>query len=293
MGRKAYAQVYSLIRHDRGPVLLDALKTLAELGYDGVESIGINTGGLEMADYKKLLADLKLDVCSVMGVNNEQEWAFAAEVGARFAVANFGYASSSRDDILKACEDCNAVSRKMKTFGIMNLIHNHATEYEWVDDVEGGKRIYDLIVENTDPDCVGFELDVGWTMFGGVKPEDCVTKYSGRFPIIHVKECNRIAKDHEEREHFPKKVLELGPPKDVNGGKKFSPVQEQMMYEARNFNVELGKGIIDWKALTAAADAQGLPAVYFVNEREYYHCYGADGDKVLCAKYDCEFIHAL
>jgi hypothetical protein len=65
-----------------------------------------------------------------------------------------------------------------------------------------------------------------------------------------------------------------------------------MMYEARNFNVELGNGLINWKALVAAADSQGIP-VYYVNEREYYHCYGADGDKVLCAKKDCEFIKAL
>jgi sugar phosphate isomerase/epimerase len=292
MARKAYAQVYSLIRHDRSAVVLDALKTFSELGYDGVEGIGANTGGLSIPDFKKYLADLNLDMCSVMGLNTEEEWAFAAEVGARYVVANFKYASNSRDDILRACDECNKLSQRIKSFGLMNLIHNHATEYEWVDDIEGGKRIYDLIVESTDPSCVGFELDVGWTMFAGVNPEECVLKYPGRFPIIHVKECNRIAKDHEEREHFPKKVLELGPPKIVNGGPKFSPIQEQMMYEARNFNVELGNGLINWKALVAAADSQGIP-VYYVNEREYYHCYGADGDKVLCAKKDCEFIKAL
>lgn len=292
MGRKAYAQVYSLIRHDRGPILLDALKTFSELGYEGIEGIGANTGGLSVGDFKQYLKDLNLDMCSVMGVNTDEEWAFAAEAGARYVIANFGYASSSRDDVLKACDECNTLSEKIKRFGLMNLIHNHATEYEWVDGIEGGTRIYDLLLESTDPGCVGFELDVGWTMFGGVKPEEYVQKYSGRFPIIHVKECGRIARDHEEREHFPQKVLALGPPMVIDGGKKFSPVQEQMMYEARNFNCELGQGIIDWKALTSAADAQGIP-VYYVNEREYYHCYGADGDKVLCAKKDCEFIHSL
>jgi sugar phosphate isomerase/epimerase len=290
---KAYGMVYSLIRHDRGPVLLDALKTFSELGYEGVEGIGPNSGGMPVGDFKKYLDDLGLDMCSLMAMNNEEDWAFAVAVGARYAVANFGYQSASRDDILKACDDINAVGRRMKEgFGLKNLIHNHATEYEWVDGVEGGTRIYDFIIENTDPAYVGFEIDVGWTMFGGVKPEECVLKYPGRFNIVHVKECNRVAKDHEEREHFPKKVLELGKPQLINGAWKFSEVQENMMYEARNFNVELGNGLIDWKALAAAADKQGVE-VYWVSEREYYHCYDADGDKVKCAKYDCDFIHGI
>jgi sugar phosphate isomerase/epimerase len=293
MAKKAYAQVYSLIRHDRSSAVLSALNTFSELGYDGIEGIGPNSGGMTVADFKKYLDSLGLDMCSVMSLNNEEEWAFGAAVGARFAVANFGYASASREDILNACNECNALSKRMKeSSGLMNLIHNHATEYEWVDGIEGGTRIYDFIIENTDPAYVGFEIDVGWTMFSGVKPESCLLKYPGRFPIIHVKECNRIAKDHEEREHFPKRVLALGEPKLINGARKFSPEQEQMMYEARNFNVELGHGLIDWKSLVSAADAQKID-VYWVSEREYYHCYDANGDETLCARYDCEFIHNL
>ena len=149
-----------------------------------------------------------------------------------------------------------------------------------------------VILQNTDPDLVGMEIDVGWVAFAGADPAEIIKKYPGRFRIVHVKECNRVAKDAEEREHFPKKVLDMGPPKFINGAPKFSPEQEHLMYEARNFNVELGNGIINWAALTAAANSQGFP-VYYVSEREYYHCYGADGNEEICAQKDCDFIHSL
>lgn len=293
MATKAYAQVYSLIRQDRTPQLLyDALAKFSKMGYDGIEGIGANTAGLSMPDFKKYLADLNLDMCSVMNLSTDEELAYGAFMGARYDVAGFRPKSLSRDDILRACDEVNEFSRKVKAAGMMNLIHNHAHEFGQVEGEPEGVTPYDLILQNTDPDLVGMEIDVGWVQFAGANPVDIIKKYPGRFRIIHVKECNRIAKDAEEREHFPKKVLDMGPPKFINGAPKFSPEQEHLMYEARNFNVELGNGLIDWPALAAAAKGQGFP-VYFVSEREYYHCYGADGNEDICAQKDCDFIHSL
>ncbi len=293
MATKAYAQVYSLIRQDRTPQLLyDALAKFSKMGYDGIEGIGANTAGLSMPNFKKYLADLNLDMCSVMNLSTDEELAYGAFMGARYDVAGFRPKSLSRDDILRACDEVNEFSRKVKAAGMMNLIHNHAHEFGQVEGEPEGVTPYDLILQNTDPDLVGMEIDVGWVQFAGANPVDIIKKYPGRFRIIHVKECNRIAKDAEEREHFPKKVLDMGPPKFINGAPKFSPIQEKMMYEARNFNVELGNGLIDWPALAAAAKGQGFP-VYFVSEREYYHCYGADGNEDICAQKDCDFIHSL
>lgn len=293
MATKAYAQVYSLIRHDRSPELLyNALAKFSAMGYDGIEGIGPNSAGLSLPDFKKYLADLKLDMVSVMNLNTPEELEFGAAMGVKYDVAGFRPKDLSRDEILRACDEVNAFSKKVKEAGMFNLIHNHAHEFGQIEGEPEGVTPYDLIVQNTDPELVGFELDVGWVQFAGANPVDIINKYPGRFRIIHVKECNRIAKDAEEREHFPRKVLELGPPKIINGAPKFSPEQEHLMYEARNFNVGLGQGLIDWPALAAAAKGQGFP-VYFVSEREYYHCYGADGDEELCAQKDCDFIHSL
>ena len=293
MATKAYAQVYSLIRHDKTPQLLyDALAKFSKMGYDGVEGIGANSAGLALPDFKKYLADLNLEMISVMNLSTDEDLEYGAFMGAKYDVAGFRPKSLSRDDILRACEEVNEFSKKVKAAGMMNLIHNHAHEFGQVEGEPEGVTPYDLILQNTDPELVGMEIDVGWVAFAGADPAAIIKKYPGRFRIVHVKECNRVAKDAEEREHFPRKVLELGPPKIINGAPKFSPVQEQMMYDSRNFNVELGNGIIDWPALVAAAKGQGFP-VYFVNEREYYHCYGTDGDEEVCAQKDCDFIHSL
>ena len=61
---KVYAQTYSLLRQEREGIL-EALKTISEIGYDGVELIGQNTGGLTTAEFKKYLEDLNLSVISV------------------------------------------------------------------------------------------------------------------------------------------------------------------------------------------------------------------------------------
>ena len=290
---KAYAQVYSLIRQDRTPELLyNALAKFSKMGYDGIEGIGPNTAGLSLPNFKKYLADLNLDMCSVMNLSTDEELEYGAFMGARYDVAGFRPKSLSRDDILRACDEVNEFSKKVKAAGMFNLIHNHAHEFGQVEGEPEGVNPYDLIIQNTDPDLVGMEIDVGWVQFAGADPAAIIRKYPGRFRIVHVKECNRIAKDAEEREHFPKKVLDMGPPKFIIGAPKFSPEQEHLMYEARNFNVELGNGLIDWAALTAAANSQGFP-VYYVSEREYYHCYGADGNEEICAQKDCDFIHSL
>lgn len=294
MATKAYAQVYSLIRQDRRPELLyNALQKFSAMGYDGIEGIGLNSAGLSLPDFKQYLADLKLDMPSVMNLASPEELEFGAFMGAKYTVAGFRPKNLTRDEILRACDEVNAFSKKAKEAGLFNLIHNHAHEFGAIEgEPESELMPYDLMVQNTDPDLVGFELDVGWVQFAGVNPVDILKKYPGRFRIIHVKECNRVAADAEEREHFPKKVLELGPPQIINGAPKFKPEQEAIMYNSRNFNVELGNGLIDWTALAAAAKAQFDP-VYFVSEREYYHCYGADGNEEICAQKDCDFIHSL
>lgn len=294
MATKAYAQVYSLIRQDRTPELLyNALAKFSAMGYDGIEGIGPNSAGLSVPDFKKYLADLNLDMVSIMNLSTPEEFEFGAAVGARYTVGGFSPKNLTRDEILRACDAVNAFSKSVKEAGLFNLIHNHAHEFGAIEgEPESDLMPYDLIVQNTDPDLVGFELDVGWVQFAGVNPVDILKKYPGRFRIIHVKECNRIAKDAEEREHFPRKVLEMGPPTFINGAPKFKPEQEQIMYESRNFNVGLGEGLIDWKALAAAAKAQFDP-MYFVSEREYYHCYDANGNEEICAQKDCDFIHSL
>ena len=174
---KAYAQVYSLIRQDRTPELLyNALAKFSKMGYDGIEGIGPNTAGLSLPDFKKYLADLNLDMCSVMNLSTDEELEYGAFMGARYDVAGFRPKSLSRDDILRACDEVNEFSKKVKAAGMFNLIHNHAHEFGQVEGEPEGVTPYDLILQNTDPDLVGMEIDVGWVAFAGADPAEIIKK---------------------------------------------------------------------------------------------------------------------
>ena len=66
MEGKVYAQVYSLIRVERAG-LIEALKEFSRIGYDGVEIVSDNSGGLSLDEFKALLKELNLKVIAIHG----------------------------------------------------------------------------------------------------------------------------------------------------------------------------------------------------------------------------------
>lgn len=287
--KKVYAQLYSIVRQEREGHL-DAFRSLSEIGYDGVELLGNNTNGLSFEDYKKLLADLGLNVLSSHNLHTEEDYDFAAKLGVKYAVLGGCDAVRDEEKLKAVCEEWNAVGEKLSSFGLKGVIHNHGEEFCWMDGEK--QRIYDFIAENTDPEKIGFELDVGWVVRAGLDPVEYINRYAGRFPLIHIKECAYPAKDFIDLEHFPSRVLEMGPPQIINGVPYFTDEQKQILNDSRKWNVELGKGIVDFRAIIAAAEAQGCEA--YVNEREYYQLSAVpDGDPVKCAALDYQYLRGL
>ena len=293
MESRVYAQIYSLIRQQKEKSL-EAIEKLAGIGYDGVELLGSFTGGMSYEEFGKYLKDLGVTAISSHGLNTEEDMEFGQAIGLKFCDMRFGEQSRNRDAILRECERLNEMGALRARYGIKGVLHNHATEFYYVDGEEGKTRIYDLILEHTDPALVGMEFDVGWGQRGGVDPVEYIKKYAGRFDLIHVKACNEVAKNEEEMEHFPKRILGMGKLEQTQFGvPKFTPEMGKAMYESRKFNGELGENgdLIDWKALVAAADRQGCQG--YINEREYYHAYGAEGDAYRCAVEDYRFLRSL
>ena len=63
------------------------------------------------------------------------------------------------------------------------LYHNHNVELQRVSEE---KTAYDLIVENTDPQYVNFELDTYWMADGGADVTALVNKLSDRMVMWHI-----------------------------------------------------------------------------------------------------------
>lgn len=62
----------------------------------------------------------------------------------------------------------------------------HNQDYDFVN--LGGATGYSILLEETDPDAVKLELDVFWMLKGGEDPLAYLSKYRGRFHMIHIKD---------------------------------------------------------------------------------------------------------
>jgi len=71
--------------------------------------------------------------------------------------------------------------------GILFGYHNHNWEFAPVD----GVVPYDLMLEQTAPDKVSFQLDAYWVVKGGGGLEDYLTRYPGRFSSCHLKDIDQ------------------------------------------------------------------------------------------------------
>lgn len=291
MKNKVYAQVYSMIRtFPEG--LIDALKYFSETGYDGVELIGNNTEGLSIPEFKALLDELNLKVAAVHGIGGAEDMEFAKALGVSYISTDIHPKTRTREEILGFCEELNNLGKKCREHGLKPVLHNHADEFGWIAGEEGQTRIYDLLLSHTDPALLGFELDVGWAALTGADFIGYICGNPGRFPLIHVKECSRLAATPEDLEHFPRRIFHDGLQKDPLTGVPILTEEEKAdLYETRNWNTGLGTGIINWRALVDAADAQGCSA--YISEREYYHYPGSNGTAACCVKLDYDFLRGL
>lgn len=189
-------QLYS-IHSDMGNV--DAsLKKVADAGYTVVETLGSPTCfGMDAAAFKALCDKHGLSIVSThtsigMDPNNEAgvmaQWRKVFEglktMGAKYCVIpGFGLGRDLKE--LKAvCDYFNKVGKLGKEYGIMLGYHNHAHEYE----VREGECVWEYMIENTDPDCVFFQMDVYWTTRGGKDPVTYLKQYPDRIKMLHIKD---------------------------------------------------------------------------------------------------------
>jgi sugar phosphate isomerase/epimerase len=116
----------------------------------------------------------------------------AEEIGLRY----IGTASSpgqrygeTVDGYTRAAEDFNTFGAAARARGLRFYQHNHSGEFA----LENGTRLYDVILEQTDPRLVFFELDIFWAYVGqsrfpGFKPHEYPWFQPQRFPLFHVKD---------------------------------------------------------------------------------------------------------
>jgi sugar phosphate isomerase/epimerase len=92
----------------------------------------------------------------------------------------------SLDSVKKRAAQFNADGKVARKFGMKVLIHNHTGEFEKLTD--SPRTTFDILLEETDPSLVTFQLDLGWTYIAGVDPIALIKAHPGRFELWHVKD---------------------------------------------------------------------------------------------------------
>jgi sugar phosphate isomerase/epimerase len=156
----------------------------------------------------------------------------------------------SLDEAKRTAALANRIGEAARRAGLQFTYHNH--NFEFVD--QGGGAIgYDLLLKETDPKLVKFQIDCGWMVFAGHDPVSYFKQYPQRFPMVHVKDF------------LPRASGEA----DMRGA-------------------ELGHGTVDYKPIFAAGAKAGLQH-YFVEQEGPF----ARMSPVEAAKVDYDYLRAI
>jgi sugar phosphate isomerase/epimerase len=86
----------------------------------------------------------------------------------------------------KRAAELNANGRIAAKFGIKLFVHNHTGEFERLADSD--QTEFEILVNETDPNLVTMQLDIGWVYVAGVDPVELFNRYPGRYELWHVKD---------------------------------------------------------------------------------------------------------
>ena len=182
-------QVYSA-REEASKDLLNTLKQLKALGYDGVEFAGFY--GHTAEEVKAMLDEVGLVAFSdhvpfaviekdMFGVIKDHLTIGCKYIAVPFLDEEHRPGQPGFADVIRVIVKFGRLCREA---GIQLLYHNHDFEFEKI----SGMYALDFLYAAVDAEILKTELDTCWVNYSGENPADFIRKYAGRAPIVHMKD---------------------------------------------------------------------------------------------------------
>jgi sugar phosphate isomerase/epimerase len=89
----------------------------------------------------------------------------------------------------RTAAELNRIGAAVRAEGLKLAYHNHNFEF---DRLENGRTGWDVLLEQTDPANLVFELDLLWASFAGADPVQLFQRSPGRYPLWHVKDIRGL-----------------------------------------------------------------------------------------------------
>ena len=203
---KISIQLYTL----RELPIEQVIKGLAQIGYKTVEHAGF--GGLTALQFRDLLRQYGVRATSghqgIPQPFDEAAWrqqvADAVTVGQRFIVnpaspvvvppdGNFANIHSFQTAAgwRAYAQDLNAAGAIARSAGLRFGYHSHFWEFQGLTD-DTPLTGYDVMMAETDPRLVHFELDLYWAWYAHRDPVGLIAQYGDRIRQLHVKDMRYV-----------------------------------------------------------------------------------------------------
>ena len=236
---KVGLQLYSL-RDQIGNDIKGVIAKAAKAGYQELETFGYdpNKGffGLKPKELKETLAANGMTtpsghygLDSYLGTANQEVLKVYIDVaknaGQDYITIPYIGAElrKTTDDFKNLAEKMNSAAEICKKSGLKLAYHNHDFEFKPID----GITLYDVLLKETEPKLVSFEMDIYWVVRAGQDPVQLIGQHPGRFHMWHIKDMDKNKPE---------------------------------------LNTEVGSGSIDFKKIFAKAKKAGLKHIFMEQE---------------------------
>lgn len=233
------------VRKEAERNLPHVLEQIRRIGYQEVETYaGIYTFSADALRHMIVDADLRVPSGHFNYDDLGTRFGYASELGLEWVVCSMIPQTmwNSFTDFRTAARQFNAWGKQAKDLGMRFAFHNHDYEFRPLsqEDATAGSGAsastgYDVLMQETDPELVFFEVDVYWAAQAGHDPVTLMKLLGSRLKMVHLK--------------------------DRAAG---FPVSYDMNPESGHFE-PVGKGTLDWKAILAESERLGVEH-YFVEQ---------------------------
>ena len=238
------------------------LQKIRAAGYDGLElnrfmihkssllvraltrAAGMPTGKGGNLDWHALLAESGLSVVSLhadLGSLEREPEAVMEEAKSfgtdRIVITGmYRFDYSDEKSVSELAQRLNRCGEKLKNENLSLLYHNHNVELL---SVRPGRRAYDVLIEETDPNYVNFEFDSYWFTDGGADAKAWMRKLGTRVKLWHITD---------------------------RGSRQKGPAMTPIL---KADSMELGTGNMDLDGLREIALANGIEAVVLESHKNW------------------------
>jgi len=192
------AQLYTVREFTKTPQdIRNTFKMVRQIGYEAVQLSAL--GPIDPAELKSIADEYGLKICITHtpyhrivndfdNVAREHKlWQceyvglgmmppVSADMPDGFERSGEGYRAFARR--------MSEVAKKYNNVGLKFAYHNHNFEFEKYDGITG----MDILLQESDPQTFGFELDTYWVQAGGADPVEWIYKVKGRMGVVHLKD---------------------------------------------------------------------------------------------------------